>query len=88
MGQAVISLPSNLAAALKLTERELGRELAFLAAAKLFELGRCTASQAAQLAGLDRWLFLSRLATIGVPAINLRDEEIDEEIAAARALAS
>ena len=88
MGQAVISLPKNLAAALKLTEQELGAELIFLAAAKLYELGRCTASQAAQLAGLDRWIFLSRLAPIGVAAINLRDEEIDEEISAARALAS
>lgn len=88
MSEAVIALPQDLAAILKLTERELGRELAFLAAAKLFELGRCTASQAAQLAGLDRWIFLSRLSSVGVPAIHLRDEEIDEEIAAARALAS
>lgn len=62
-------------------EREFERELAFLAAAKLFELGRCTASQAAQVAGLGRWLFLGRLASIGVPAIILRDEEVAEEIA-------
>lgn len=88
MSQAVIPVPNNLAATLKLTEKELGLELAFLAAAKLFELGRCTASQASQLAGMSRWLFLGRLASVGVPAINLRDEEIDAEIAAARILAS
>jgi hypothetical protein len=37
---------------------------------------------------MDRVVFLYRLAEIGVPAINLRDEEIEAEIQAARELAS
>ena len=58
-----------------------------MAAAKLYELGRLSSGQAARLAKLDRVGFLARLAQIGVPAINLRDEEVDAEIAAARELA-
>lgn len=59
----------------------------FLAAAKLYELGRLSGGKAAKLSGLGRIEFLARLAQIGVPAINLRDEEIEAEINAARELA-
>jgi predicted HTH domain antitoxin len=36
-------------------------------------------SRAARLAGTERVTFLHRLADVGVPAINLRDEEIEAE---------
>jgi predicted HTH domain antitoxin len=49
-------------------------------------LGRLTAGKAAQLAGMERLEFLYRLGSIGVPAINLRDEEIEAEIQTAREL--
>jgi Uncharacterised protein family (UPF0175) len=58
-----------------------------LGAAKLFELGRLSSGKAAQLAGMDRVGFLYELNRIGVPAINLRDEEVEAEILAARDLA-
>ena len=41
---------------------------------------------AAELAGLDRLTFLASLHRYGVPAINLRDEEVDRELEAARRL--
>jgi predicted HTH domain antitoxin len=63
-------------------------ELCFMATAKLYELGRISSGQAARLAGLERVEFLYRLAQIGVPAINLQDEEIEAEIQAARELAA
>ena len=75
--------PEGYTQILKLSDRELG----FLAAAKLFELGRFTASQAAKLVQMDRLSFLAQLAPIGVPAINLREEEVEGEIEAARELA-
>ncbi|MDA8019251.1 MAG: UPF0175 family protein [Thermoanaerobaculia bacterium] len=88
MKQATIQYPDGLPRALKLSDREFSEELGFLAAAKLYELGRVTAGQAADLAGLPRLVFLERLEQIGVPAINLRNEEIEAEIRAALELAS
>lgn len=43
--------------------------------------------KAAELADLDRLTFLTRLAPIGVPAINLREEEVEAEVATAQELA-
>ena len=86
MRRATISYPDELAELLSLGDEQLPAELAFLAAAKLYELGRLTSTQAADLAHLPRLEFLGRLAEVGVPAINLRNDEIREEIAAARDL--
>lgn len=84
MKEATLPYPDQLADTLEVGEEELPRELAFLAAAKLYEMGRLSSGQAAELARMDRVAFLQRLAAAGVPAINLRDDEIREEIAAAR----
>ena len=87
MQQAVIRYPDGLAQSLKLSDREFAAELAFLAAAKLFELGRLSAGAAARLADMPRLTFLHALGRIGVAAVNLRDEEVDAEVQAARELA-
>lgn len=85
--QAVITYPAEIPPMLKLSDQEFACELRFLGAAKLFELGRLSSGKAAQLAGMDRVSFLYELNRIGVPAINLRDEEVEAEIQAARDLA-
>ena len=85
--QATITYPHGFPQMLKMSEQEFVSELQFLAAAKLYELGRLSSGNAAQLAGMERGLFLQRLSQIGVAAINLRDEEIDAEIETARELA-
>jgi len=87
MKQAVISYPAGLPQILKLSDNEFAGELRFLAEAKLFELGRLSSGKASRLAGMNRVEFLHELARIGVPAINLREEEVDAEIEAARDLA-
>jgi len=58
-----------------------------MAAAKLYELGRVSAGQAAEIAGLNRLGFLLRLSITGVPAINLHGSEAEVEVEAARDLA-
>src|SRR4051794_30651210 len=85
--QAVIEYPAGLPELLKLSDLEFAHELPFLAAAKLYEIGRLSSGKAARLAGMNRIAFLRELDRIGVPAINLRDEQIEAEIRAARELA-
>ena len=87
MKQAVIPYPAGLPQMLKLSDSEFARELRLLAAAKLYELGRLSSGKAARLAGLGRVAFLHELDRIGVPAINLREEEAEAEVQAARDLA-
>ncbi|HEX7183192.1 MAG TPA: UPF0175 family protein [Thermoanaerobaculia bacterium] len=84
--QVVISYPAGIPQMLKLSEGEFAREFRFLGAAKLFELGRLSSGKAARLAEMGRIEFLHALERIGVSAINLRDEEIEAEIQAAREL--
>ena len=85
--QTTITYPHGFPQMMKMSEGEFVNELRFLAAAKLYELGRLTAGKAAQLAEMKRLDFLYRLGTVGVPAINLQDEEVEAEIQAAKDLA-
>lgn len=87
MKEAVISYPEEVLQLLDVSEQNLPQELLFLAAAKLYEIGRFTASQAAQLAQTSRVKFLGQLQTVGVPAINLQGDEVEAEIEASRELA-
>lgn len=86
--QATVTYPDGLPQLLKMSDQEFVEAFRFMGAAKLYELGRLSSGKAAQLANMDRATFLSRLAQIGVAAVNLRDEEIEAEIEAAKELAS
>jgi predicted HTH domain antitoxin len=85
--QATVTYPEELPQTLAMSDAEFVQALSFLAAAKLYELGRLSAGKAASLAGMARLTFLRRLTEVNVPAINLRDEEVAAEIQAARELA-
>lgn len=84
--QATLSYPQGFPQMMKMSDGEFVEEVRFLAAAKLYELGRLTAGKAAQLADMERLEFLFRLGSVGVPAVNLLDEEVEAEIQAAREL--
>lgn len=84
--QTLLTYPAEIPSKLKLSDQEFVREIRFLAAAKLFKLGRLSSGQAARLADMGRVPFLQRLGEIEVAAINLRYEEIEAEINAARDL--
>lgn len=59
------------------------REFRLLLAAKLFELGRVTLAQGAELAGLSVWDFSEALAGIGVSVINLSADQLAHDLASA-----
>lgn len=82
-----IPIPEGLPQSLKMSEVEFTREARMLLAVKLYELGKVTAGVAAQIAGVERLVFLASLVNYGVPAINIKDEEVELEIASARRLA-
>src|SRR3972149_72783 len=60
METASVQYPEGLPQALKTSDEAFQRELGFLAAAKLFELGRISSGVAAQIAGVSRVEFLRR----------------------------
>jgi predicted HTH domain antitoxin len=88
MKETVVTYPDGLPQLLRMSDREFAAELRFLAAAKLYELGRLSSGKAAELAEMDRVAFLRELDRVGVPAINLRGEEIDAEVRAAQEISS
>lgn len=86
MKTVTLSYPDGLPQTLKLSDSEFNEEIKFLAAAKLYELGKISSGKAAKLAGLDRVSFLEKLGRYKIPAINIQAEEIDKEIESLRSL--
>ncbi|MEO6194998.1 MAG: UPF0175 family protein [Thermoanaerobaculia bacterium] len=65
---------------LGLSEQQFREEARFLLAAKLYELGRLTSGQAANLCGKGRVDFLLSLPRIGVSISNLQEEDASSEV--------
>jgi predicted HTH domain antitoxin len=72
------------------TLRALGErpeaEVRLAAAMKLYELGRLSAGAAAELAGLHKMEFLSRLADYGIAAFDESPEELTRSLESVRSL--
>ena len=79
MSTVTITLPDEILHALKVDQESMASELRLAAAAKLFELGRLSSSAAAQLAGVPRVVFLTKLADYGVDTFSLTEEQLQEE---------
>jgi predicted HTH domain antitoxin len=61
-------------------KERLERELRFLLAVKLFELSRLSLGKAAQFCGMHKINFMDEIGRMGIPVINLDDEQIQDEL--------
>ncbi len=82
-----IPYPKELPQALGETPEEFEREIRFLVAAKLYELGRISSGRAAELADMERAEFLNQLGRYRISVFNYSLEELEREIQEARARA-
>ena len=78
MPQLIIDLPESIPAEEARLELAIG----------LFRTGRLTQGQAARLSGYTRQAFIELLAKRGVPFTNIDVEDLEQEFATWRALAS
>ncbi len=83
IAQMTLEYPVELPLLLKTLRAEFEAKVRFLAAAKLYELGRVSSGKAAQMAELPRVELLIKLGQYGIPAVNLSGDEIQAEIDAA-----
>ena len=70
--------------ALGLSPEQFREEAKILIAVKLYEMGRLSTGAAAQLAGVPKPLFLTKLADYGVDTFDLSDEELRRDMIDAR----
>ena len=77
MNQVTFSLSDDTLLALRATPETGRRRGSLLASAvKLYELGRLSSGTAAQLAGVPRTLFLTKLADYGVATFRLTEDDL------------
>lgn len=79
-----IECPEDLLLALGTTREQFEHEARFALAAKLYELGRLSSGKAARMAGMDRVTFLLSLHRIGVAAIAMTEDDIEDDLRYAR----
>ena len=75
-----IDIPDQILISLKETPEELSREIRISAAAKLYELGKLSSSQAAKLSGLSRIAFLETVGKYGVSVFGQSKEDLKQDM--------
>ncbi len=75
-----IEFSDELLAGLGLSPDQFVQQVKFLAAAKLYELGKITSGQAANFCGLERVEFLLSLPQIGMTGSNMVPEDAETEL--------
>lgn len=80
-----VQYPADVRQALGESKEEFAREMKTLSAVKLYEMGKISSGKAAALAGMDRASFLLSLGNYRVSVFNYTPEELERELAEARA---
>ncbi len=80
MSQITFTIPDEIRLALKATPDDLASRIRFAASVKLYEMGQLSSGAAAQLAGVPKPYFLSRLADYGVATFDLSEEELSHDL--------
>ena len=75
-----IAVPDELPLVLQAERVDLAAEVSMAAAMKLYELGRLSSGAAAELAGVPKPIFLSRLADYGVATFDFTESELREDL--------
>ena len=86
MNTLSIHYPESLLVSLHVTEGEFEREARMAMAVKLFDTGRLSSGQAAELAGMPRVHFLYELGRWGVSALQTSEDELENDLNVARSL--
>lgn len=82
VAMAFLTIPysEDLLLAMGRSPEQLERELRLLLAVKLFELRRVSGGKAAEVAGMSKLEFLDEVARLGVPTINLEEDQLKDEL--------
>lgn len=75
-----IEFPKGFEQSVQMTPQELERDIRFMAALKMFELGKLSSGRAAELAGIGKWEFLEMCGRYQVSVFNYEDEKIQQEL--------
>jgi predicted HTH domain antitoxin len=76
----ILELPENLELGVQTTREELVAQIKLMAALKMFELGKLSSGQAAELAGMSRVEFFEMCRRYRVSVFNYPPEEIEVEL--------
>jgi predicted HTH domain antitoxin len=79
-----IPYPDDLPEAMGKSPELFERQIRFLVAAKIYELGQISSGQAAELAGMNRVEFLEELGRYRIPIFNYSLAELEQEMQEAR----
>ena len=78
--QMTIEYEDDLLVTLGLSPRDFANQAKFLLAAKLYELGKVSSGHAAKFCGMERAGFLRELPRSGIPASNLTNDDLEDEL--------
>jgi len=79
--ELTIPYPDDLLLSLKVSPEYFETEARLLLAIKLYEMGRVTTGTAAQIAGMDRVVFIFNLEKFGLSPISVTPDELEGDLA-------